>query len=90
MVRQGKTRNLSVGGMFIVSPECPPVSTVVRCEVNLPALPGSTEAMAPMNLAAVGRVIRTEGAGGQPGFALRHRVTVLRIPTERQRDRVRS
>jgi hypothetical protein len=49
----------------------------VRCQVWLPALQGSAEGQCQLVLDAVGRVVRTEAANDDIGFALRFRKSAL-------------
>lgn len=72
-VVEGLTRDISVKGLFVASPDSPPVSAVVRCQVALPPLSGAAEPSTPVVLRGIGRVVRTDER--RPGFAIRMRTT---------------
>lgn len=73
---QGMTRDICLKGLFVATDTCPPVSSVVRCEVLLPELEGSQAPVARFVLQAVGRVVRTERDKVE-GFGVRTRASVL-------------
>jgi hypothetical protein len=73
---RGITRNICVKGMFVASEDCPPVSSVVRCEVQLPAFEGSEEPVVPLVLQAVGRVVRVR-LHNTIGFGMSSRASLL-------------
>ena len=57
---EGHTRDISVAGVFILTPGLIPESSVVRMEVNLPPLHAKGQRV---RLRTQGRVIRTEDNG---------------------------
>ena len=62
VVREAVTRNISVGGMFIVLPgDFPPIGTELKVRVRLPALKDDTE------LAVTVRWTHADGIGVQFG-----------------------
>ncbi len=74
-VLQGMTRDISIHGIFVASPDCPPLSSVVRCQVHLPPLSGAAKPVRPVILRTVGRVVRTDDRGA--GFAIHMKTPVL-------------
>jgi hypothetical protein len=66
-VAEGATRDISTGGIFVVSNELPPSGTELRVEVLLPPLrQGGAEG----RIKTTGRVLRTNTGMGASGFAL--------------------
>jgi hypothetical protein len=66
----GVTRDVSPKGVFVVSPSCPPLGTVVRIEVLLPSLQRNSSPIHMCGQATVVRVESGEGSAGAPGFAV--------------------
>ena len=67
---EGRSRDISREGAFICSPTCPPAGAIIRLEILLPRMHGSTVTTC---IQAQGRVVRIEhaNAGGQSdGFAV--------------------
>src|SRR6266446_1494649 len=76
---EGRTRDISEVGAFVLSSTCPPVGTQVRLKIFLPVL-SSFEPQT--RVEAVGKVVRVEqarGLEGSVGFAILARHTLLRI-----------
>ncbi len=73
---QGVTRDICLKGMFVATDTCPPISSIVRCEVLLPPLQGSEAPGTRFVLQTVGRVVRTE-TNQVWGCGIRTRVAVL-------------
>ena len=74
---EGITRDISVGGAYILTPTCPPPKVVIQLEIFLTS-PGTTGRS--LRIAAEGRVLRVEqqlGAGREEGSRLR--VTALKF-----------
>ena len=65
---QGKTRDISARGAFIVADECPPVGARIELKILLPKLEGSGVGM---RLHGKGHVLRVEQGStiGTNGFA---------------------
>jgi hypothetical protein len=67
---EGITRDISVGGAYIVTPTCPPADVAIQLEIFLTS-PGTTGHS--VGIAAEGRVLRIEHAvegGAGSGFAV--------------------
>jgi hypothetical protein len=67
---EGVTRDISVLGAFIVTPQCPPLDVPVQVEVVLPSLTGIKPIIRVSGSARVRRVEHTPEAGGENGFAI--------------------
>ena len=63
----GRTRDISVRGVFVLASTCPPEGSVLRMRVSLPACPGDSS----LEMQADATVVRVEGSGSEdcPGFA---------------------
>lgn len=75
---RGYTRDLSPGGMFLITPRTPPVGTVVGMDAYLPAL---SEIAGGWRMVSQGRVVRVEPnpqEGIPGGFAAANQRFVLR------------
>ena len=70
---EGITRDISVAGIFIVSPTCPPVDAYVEFEVVLPSLAGIKTVVHIKGEAGVMRVDHPVGGKGENGFAIASR-----------------
>lgn len=79
----GCTRDISLAGSYIVSPETPEVGATVKFEVMLPSLLSLDRAL---KLQGTGRVVRVENSAkeGPQGFALVNSAFSLTEPTEEQ------
>jgi len=64
---RGFTSNISAGGIFIVSSICPPMASIVHCEMPLPSPNGET--VEEFEGTASGSVIRNQ-KNGESGFAI--------------------
>jgi PilZ domain len=74
---RGTVQNISVEGMYVVAPMCPPEKSTVRCLVLFPAL-AQDAAPAECTVAnTVGTVLRRETDESQFGFAVRTRALIL-------------
>ena len=63
----GETRDISAGGLFITSTECPIIGTDLSLEIQVPV----RDHLAPkMRLQGVGRVVRSADKSGPKGFAV--------------------
>lgn len=75
---RGYTRDLSPGGMYLISPRCPPLGAVVGLDAFLPPL---SESAPPWRMHSHGRVVRLERSPrgeGPGGFAAVSSEVVLR------------
>jgi len=63
---RGYTRDLSPGGMFLITPRTPPIGTTIGLDAFLPPL---SEAAGSWRIASKGRVVRVEANAkkGVPG-----------------------
>jgi hypothetical protein len=78
----GATRDISAGGIYVVSNESPEKGAAIRFEVSLPALHSSGH---PLRMRAAGEVVRLDtaedvsmGEAVAPGFAIRSKRFILR------------
>jgi len=62
----GFTRDISTGGVFVLSPIAPPVGTPVVLEVHLPPLGASGPGL---HVQSAGRVVRIDKSQAGAGFA---------------------
>jgi hypothetical protein len=67
---EGITRDISVAGIFVVSPACPPVEAYVEFEVVLPSLPGIKSVVHIRGGARVRRVDHPTSGQEENGFAV--------------------
>jgi hypothetical protein len=63
----GRTRDISIKGVFVICDTLPPVGTTLSLEVILPPLERNT--MQRLHLEAAGKVIRVEAGEESSGFA---------------------
>jgi PilZ domain len=63
----GRTRDISIKGVYVICDTLPPVGTALSLEVVLPPLEGNT--MQRLHLEARGKVIRVEAEEESSGFA---------------------
>jgi hypothetical protein len=64
---QGSLRDISDRGVFIIAKDLPPAGALVQLEVRLPVVAGASTSA---HLHGEGKVVRTDGPGGeQSGFA---------------------
>jgi PilZ domain len=63
----GRTRDISVRGVFVLASTCPPEGSVLRMRVSLPGWPGDSS----LEMQADATVVRVEDSGSEdcPGFA---------------------
>jgi hypothetical protein len=54
---EGRTRDISTSGAFILAPACPPVGVPVKLHMVLATIPNSSHSL---RLSAQGRVVRSE------------------------------
>ena len=76
---EGRTRDISEVGAFVLSSVCPSAGTEIRFKIFLPVLPGFEPKT---SVEAVGRVLRVEqarGLEGRDGFAILARHSLLRV-----------
>jgi len=76
---EGRTRDISEMGAFVLAYTCPPSGIQIGFEVFLPVLPGFEPKA---RVEAVGQVLRVEqagGVGGRDGFAISTWHTLLRF-----------
>lgn len=64
---RGITSDISVAGMFILSSVCPPMGSVIHCEMLLPS--PNKQNVEPLEGTATGSVVRTH-EDGESGFAV--------------------
>src|SRR5258707_1140291 len=79
---EGRTRDISEMGTFVLSSTCPSVGTEISFKIFLPVLPGSERQT---RVEAVGKVLRVEQARGHEGcdgFAILTRRTLLRVDND--------
>jgi hypothetical protein len=77
-VAEGITRDIGVGGMYILGAHAPPAKFAVRCQVLLPALEAWPQPTEGTVAEVVGRVLRDETkTGTQEGFAVQFHTMVL-------------
>ena len=63
----GSTRDISAGGMFVFSENCPPCNAQLICEVTAPR----SRSAGSLQIKASGRVVRVEDSqSGKRGFAV--------------------
>jgi hypothetical protein len=67
---EGVTRDISVFGVFILTPTCPPVDAPVQVEVILPSLNGPKPVIRVCGVARVLRVEHSSRGQGENGFAV--------------------
>ena len=76
----GLTRDVSSGGLYVVSQFCPPLTQITRCHLVLPALHPETKDLV-YEAVLIGRIKRIDyEADRQVGFAVHARVMILREP----------
>jgi hypothetical protein len=76
---EGRTRDISEMGVFVLASTCPPAGTQIGFEVVLSVLPRFEPQT---QVEAVGKVLRVEQAGGREGrdgFAILTQNTLLRL-----------
>jgi hypothetical protein len=76
---EGRTRDVSELGAFVVASTCPPLGTQIGFKIFLPLLPGFEHKT---RMEAVGQVLRVEQACGRKGcngFAILTRHMLLRV-----------
>jgi len=76
---EGRTRDISETGAFVLSRTCPPAGAEISFNIFLPLLPDFEPKT---RVEAVGRVLRVEqarGIEGRDGFAILSQHTLLRI-----------
>jgi PilZ domain-containing protein len=73
---RGVTSNISAGGMLIITSNCPPVSSIIHCEMLLPSPEG--ESVVALEGSATGSVLRKQNNDGESGFAVRSSEFVVR------------
>lgn len=68
LTNNGLTRDISVGGVFVLDPSSPPVGTPIELNIAIPNLSGTAYGL---HLVATGTVIRVEHHGDltSKGFA---------------------
>jgi hypothetical protein len=67
----GRTANVGMGGMFILTSKCPPVGARVELEFVVPAF---DRVQRRLRIQFVGEVTRTETSGQVSGFAVAGRI----------------
>jgi PilZ domain len=67
---EGTTRDISIGGSYIVSPTCPPIDAIVKVEILLTSRNASGRSVTIVTEARVLRVEHAANGGGQSGFAV--------------------
>jgi hypothetical protein len=63
----GRTRDISIKGVFVICDTLPPVGTALSLEIYLPPLESNT--LQRLHLDAAGKVIRVEAGEESSGFA---------------------
>jgi hypothetical protein len=65
----GRTRDISTGGIYVASRQCPSVDAVIRFELRVPAAQTDPQ----LAMKATGRVVRVDidATGNTRGFAVR-------------------
>ena len=67
---EGITRDMSCGGLFIWSEQCPPVGAELRCEVFLPKVKPHSVAAEVVSMGRITRAERPSGYHHREGFAV--------------------
>ena len=67
---EGTTRDISIGGTYIVSPTCPPTDSLVKVEIFLTSRNACGRSVTIVTVARVLRVEHSANDRGQSGFAV--------------------
>jgi hypothetical protein len=79
---EGATRDMSVDGVFVLAPTCPPANAVVQMEVILPLSDGASKAQMKAEMTVM-RVEHDIAGNNRSGFSAAGKGFLLRTFSER-------